>query len=133
MPPKQTRFVQEFLLDLSATAAARRADYSERTAKQQGSRLLTNVDVQAAIVEAQEARARRTGLTQDAVVQGLLKEAEFTGEGSSPAARVSAWAHLGRHLGMFKDKIAVDGKLTVEVVRFGDDEPADEQRLLEEN
>lgn len=62
----------------------------------------------------------RTGLTQDGVVQGLLKEAEFTGDGSSPAARVSAWAHLGRHLGMFKDKIAVGGKLTVEVVRFGD-------------
>ena len=93
---------------------------------------MTNVDVQAAIVEAQEARAKRTELTQDAVVQGLLKETEFKGEGSSPAARVSAWAHLGRHLGMFKDKIAVDGNFTVNVVRFGG-EPADEQRLLEEN
>ncbi len=130
MTPKQECFCREYLVDLNATAAAHRAGYSERTAKQQGSRLLTNVDVQA---EAQEARAKRTGLTQDAVVQGLLKEAEFKGEGSSPAARVSAWAHLGRHLGMFNDKIAVDGKLTVEVVRFGDNEPADEQRLLEEN
>ncbi len=83
--------------------------------------MLTNVDVQAAIVEAQEARARRTELTQDAVVQGLLKEAEFKGEGSSPAARVSAWAHLGRHLGMFKDKTAVGGNLTVQVVKFGND------------
>ncbi len=133
MTPKQECFCREYLVDLNATAAALRAGYSERTAKQQGSCLLTNVDVQAAIVEAQEARAERTGLTQDAVVQGLLKEAEFKGEGSSPAARVSAWAHLGRHLGMFKDKIAVGGNLTVKVVRFGDNEPADEQRLLEEN
>ncbi len=120
MTPKQKRFVQEFLLDLSATAAAHRADYSERTAKQQGSRLLTNVDVQAAIAEALEARAKRTGLAQDAVVQGLLREAEFTGEGSSHVARVSAWAHLGRHLGMFGDKATVSGDLTVEIVQFSE-------------
>ena len=127
MTPKQECFCREYLVDLNATAAALRAGYSERTAKQQGSRLLTNVDVQAAIAEAQKARAMRTGLTQDAVVQGLLKEAVFKGEGSSPAARVSAWAHLG--LGMFKDKIAVDTNFTVRVVKFGDNEPADEQRL----
>ena len=118
MTPKQESFCREYLVDLNATAAAHRAGYSERTAKQQGSRLLTNVDVQAAIAEAQEARAKRTSLTQDAVVEGLLKEAKFTGDGSSPAARVSAWAHLGRHLGIFQDKMAVDGNVTVEVVRF---------------
>ena len=89
--------------------------------KQQGSRLLTNADVQAAIAEAQEARAERTGLTQDTVVKGLLAEAEFKGEGSSQAARVSAWAHLGRHAGMFKEKLAVGANLTAQVVKFGDD------------
>ncbi len=41
--------------------ATHRAGYSERTAKQQGPRLLTNGDVQAAIAEAGEARAKRTG------------------------------------------------------------------------
>ena len=120
MTSKQKRFVELFLVDLNATQAALGAGYSERTAKQQGSRLLTNVDVQAAIAEAQEARAKRTGLAQDAVVQGLLREAEFTGEGSSHAARVSAWAHLGRHLGMFQDKATVSGDLTVEIVQFSE-------------
>ena len=133
MTPKQTCFVQEYLIDLNATQAAIRAGYSKKTARQVASENLSKPDIQRAIEEAQQVRAERTGLTQDAVVQDLLKEAEFKGEGSSPAARVSAWAHLGRHLGMFNDKIAVDGKLTVEVVRFGDNEPADEQRLLEEN
>ena len=118
MTPKQTCFAQEYLIDLNATQAAIRAGYSKKTARQVASENLSKPDIQRAIEEAQHARAERTGLTQDAVVQGLLKEAEFKGEGSSPAARVSAWAHLGRHLGMFKDKIAVDGKLTVEVVRF---------------
>ena len=123
MTPKQECFCREYLVDLNATAAAHRAGYSERTAKQQGSRLLTNADVQAAIAEAQEARAKRTGLAQDDVVRGLLKEAELTGEGSHHAARVSAWAHLGRHLSMFNDKLSLGGNVTVEVVRFSDDDP----------
>ncbi len=132
MTPKQTCFVQEYLIDLNATQAAIRAGYSVKTVRQVASENLSKPDIQRAIEEAQHVRAERTELTQDAVVQGLLKEAEFKGEGSSPAARVSAWAQIGRHLGMFKDKIAVDGKFTVNVVRFGG-EPADEQRLLEEN
>jgi hypothetical protein len=34
---------------------------------------------------------------------------------------------------MFKDKSTFDGKLTIEVVRFGGDNSPDKQRLLEEN
>ncbi len=43
MTPKQQRFVHEFLIDLNATQAAARAGYSEKTAPQQGGRLLKNV------------------------------------------------------------------------------------------
>ena len=50
---KQHRFVVEYLVDLNATQAALRAGYSARTAAQQGSRLLKNVEVQAAIADEQ--------------------------------------------------------------------------------
>ena len=36
---RQTRFVEEYLIDLNATAAAKRAGYSEKTAYAQGARL----------------------------------------------------------------------------------------------
>ncbi len=42
---KQARFVEEYLVDLNATAAAKRAGSSERTAEQLGCRLLRNVEV----------------------------------------------------------------------------------------
>lgn len=42
---KQEMFVNEYLKCFNATKAAKAAGYSEATAKQQGSRLLTNVDV----------------------------------------------------------------------------------------
>ena len=57
---KQKRFVQEYLIDLNATAAARRAGSSEKTACEQGSRLLANVKVQTELPYQQAKRQKRT-------------------------------------------------------------------------
>jgi len=107
---KQQRFIDEYLIDFNATQAAIRAGYSQDTAKQQGSRLLSNVDVRAAIDTAIRERSSRALLSQDAVLCGLLEEARYNGEGSSHSARVSAWAHIGKHLGMFVDRVHATGQ-----------------------
>ena len=73
---KQARFAKEYLLDLNATQAAIRAGYSERTAKQQGQRLLTNADVAKFVSDAQEARSKRTDIDADWVLRRLAEEAE---------------------------------------------------------
>ena len=109
LTPKQQRFVDEYLIDLNATQAAIRAGYSLKTAEQQGFQLLKKTSVSEAIEQSQQERQKRTLVTQDDVIRGLLTEAEWQGEGSSHSARVSAWAHLGKHLGMFKDKIEHTG------------------------
>ena len=101
---KQQRFVEEYLIDLNATQAAIRAGYSEKTAKEIGAENLTKPNISKAIAEAQAKLSERTLVTQDMVVHGLLKEAKYVGEGSSHSARVGAWAHLGKHLGMFVEK-----------------------------
>ena len=104
MTPRQQRFVDEYLVDLNATQAAIRAGYSARTAEQQGPRLLGNVEIAAAVQAAQQARSDRMQITQDDVLRGLRREATLTGEGSSHAARVSAWGLIGKHLGMFVER-----------------------------
>jgi phage terminase small subunit len=106
--PKKLLFVEEYLVDLNATQAAIRAGYSEKTAYSQGQRLLKNVEVAAAIEAAQGDRSERTEITQDMVVKGLLTEARFMGSGTSHGARVRAWAHLGKHLCIFTEKIQVE-------------------------
>ena len=105
LTPKQQRFVDEYLIDLNATQAAIRAGYSEKTAYSIGDENLKKPDIKKAIEQAQQERQKRTLVTQDDVIRGLLTEAEWQGEGSSHSARVSAWAHLGKHLNMFTDKI----------------------------
>ena len=51
---KQEKFCQEYIIDLNATQAAIRSGYSEKTARSQGQRLLTNVDIQERIAELQK-------------------------------------------------------------------------------
>lgn len=109
LTPKQQRFVEEYLIDLNATQAAIRAGYSEKTAKEIGSENLTKPNIAKAIAEAQEKLSNKAQVTVEIVVQGLLNEAKDLSEGSTQSARVSAWAHLGKHLGMFKDKIEHTG------------------------
>lgn len=118
---KQRRFVEEYLVDLNATASAKRAGYSEKTAYSQGQRLLKKAEVQDAISKAQSQVSQRTLVSQDDVVRGLLTEAEWMGEGSSHSARVSAWEKLGKHLGMFKESIdhtSSDGSMRPTVIEL---------------
>ncbi len=108
LTPKQQRFVEEYLIDLNATQAAIRAGYSEKTAQQMGSENLLKPVIAKAIAEAQEKLSNKAQVTVEMVVQGLLNEAKDLSEGSTQSARVSAWAHLGKHLGMFVEQKKVD-------------------------
>lgn len=76
---RQARFVDEYLIDLNATAAYQRAGYSGsgNVAEAAASRLLSNVKVRAAIAAAQEKRAQRTEITQDRVLKELARIAFF--------------------------------------------------------
>ncbi len=110
---KQARFVEEYLVDLSGTAAAIRAGYRTSRARQQAYRLCQKPEVQKAIAAAIEERSKRTQVRQDEVIEGLKEAAENKGEGSSPAARVQAWAWLGRHLAMFTDNTNLGGSVGI--------------------
>lgn len=71
LTPKQRRFVQEYLIDLNAKQAAIRAGYSERTAEQQGSRLLSYAKVAAAVAEGKKTVAEKLGITAERVLREL--------------------------------------------------------------
>ncbi len=65
---KQQKFVSEYLIDQNATRAARAAGYSEKGADVQGSRLLGNVSVQAAIKKGIDAQIAKTTKISDNIV-----------------------------------------------------------------
>lgn len=60
LTPKQAKFVEEYLVDLNATAAARRAGYSKKRASEIAYQLLQKTTVQAAIAARREELAKNT-------------------------------------------------------------------------
>ena len=73
--PKQQRFVEEYLTDLNATQAAIRAGYSPKTATAIASENLSKPSISAAIACAMAERSKRTGITQDRILEELAKVA----------------------------------------------------------
>lgn len=68
---RQEAFCQQYIVDNNRTQAAIRAGYSPKTAKQQGSRLLTNAYVAARIAVLRKERAKRLLISQDEVALEL--------------------------------------------------------------
>lgn len=70
---KQELFAREYLKDLNATQAAIRAGYSEKTANEQASRLLANVNVQSFVVELKAQRCEEVGIDAAYVLKRLIE------------------------------------------------------------
>ncbi len=72
LTPKQELFVAEYLKDLNASEAARRAGYSAKTAPKIGSENLQKLDVRTAIVNAMNKRMDEIGITQNDVLREVI-------------------------------------------------------------
>lgn len=75
LPPQQQRFVEEYLIDLNAGQAAKRAGYSDKSGGhyQIGFRLLRNIHISAAIDEALAKRGEKLGLKAERIVKELMR------------------------------------------------------------
>jgi phage terminase small subunit len=74
MTPLQDRFCREYITDLNAAAAARRAGYSNSYANRAAQDLLTLPLISSRIAELQAARTRRTEVKADFVLTRLVDE-----------------------------------------------------------
>ena len=73
LEPKQAAFCREYIVDFNGADAARRAGYSEKTAKEQATRLLTKVHIQAEIQRLVEKALKRNDITVDRVLQEMAR------------------------------------------------------------
>lgn len=124
-------FCQEYVVDYNGTQAAIRAGYKEKSARVTASKLLTDANILARVYELQKEQLDRLAISQDYVVLQLLETYKCCRE-PSPVMRydpstgemeetgtyqfdskgaLRALELLGKHLGMFNDKLHVSGSL----------------------
>lgn len=97
---RQERFAAEYIKDLNATQAAIRAGYSKKTAKQQGSRLLTNVDVTAYCSLLIDEKLTSLDLDGQAVLRGI---ANIALHGKSETNQLKAYELLGKYFTLWSE------------------------------
>ena len=151
LTPKQKIFCDEYLIDLNATRAYKKAYpnvKNDETANAAASRMLRNVKVKEYINKRIKDREKRTEITQDMVLKELaaiafsngadfakvtddnmvrivptdelpedkkkaisaIKETKF-GINIETCDKVKALELIGKHLGMFKDKVELSGNV----------------------
>ena len=142
--PKQKRFCDEYLIDTDGAKAAIRAGYSERSAKQIASELLTKPDLRAyiderlaemqskTIADATEVMQYLTSVLRGeereevVVVEGVgdgCSEARRLKKDVSPKDKLKAAELLAKRYGLLTDKVGIEG--VVPIVISGDDELED--------
>lgn len=134
---KQQLFCIEYLIDLNASQAARRAGYAPDTSHKEGSRLLTNVGIRAYIQQQMSERSKKTMIDAEYVVE-KLKEVEQRCRQATPVMKFNfatqmmeqvkdeddnnVWQFdsqgankalelLGKHLAIFTEKQEISGEL----------------------
>jgi len=131
LSPREKRFCEEYVKNNHHGAdAVKKSGYAKKTsaAKVQASRLLKNVNVLKYIAQLDGEITRKCGLTSEYVLNGLRTVAERcmareealdedgnpTGEFKfNPQGANKAFELLGKHLGLFEDKLKISGGTNV--------------------
>lgn len=123
LTPRQARFVSEYLKDQNATQAAIRAGYSPGTAKQQGSRLLTNADVAKAVNQKLRRVAAKAEITVESLAREFEEARQLALKEKQASAAVAATTGKGKLAGLLVERHRHSGAIgTYDLTKLSDAE-----------
>ena len=119
LTPKQQRFVEEYVIDHNATAAARRAGYSEKTAGVIGHQNLQRPEIIEEINALDQKQAEECGISAKKTKMEIARIAyadmqERAADQIPYRAKMAALRMAGQVDGLFVDRMEVDDK-TIEI------------------
>lgn len=121
--PKQQRFVEEYLIDLNATQAAKRSGYSKRTAEKIGWENLQKPEIAEAIAEAVQKRSEKLEIDAEWVLreaESLYRDCRKANDRGNAKGTAELIAKL---IGLLGNKVQLDHNITYEVVTNVDAPP----------
>lgn len=103
---RQERFVAEYIVTRNGAESARRAGYSERTARQIAAENLSKPDIQAALAAREAELATRLEIDREAVIGGILQSISTAMGQGNPGQAIRGWVEVARILGLDKPETA---------------------------
>jgi len=101
MSPKQRFFAEQYVLDHCGAAAAVRAGYAPRAARQTAYELLAKPEVRALVTEHEADAERILGLSRERVIAELKAAIELAREQGNPAAQIAGWREIAKMCGYY--------------------------------
>jgi phage terminase small subunit len=101
MTPKQVLFAEQYVIDHCGAAAAVRAGYASRAARQTAYELLAKPDVQALVAEHETATAKQLALSRERVVTEIKAAIAMAREQQDPAAMIAGWREIAKLCGYY--------------------------------
>ena len=104
---RRSKFVDEYLLDHNGSRAAREAGYAVSGARVTAHRLLTNVNVKAAIDLKMNEFADKYKLKKEDVIAELIIAKDLAKERLDPISMIRAWCEIGKIMGFYAPEIVM--------------------------
>jgi len=128
---KQAMFCKEYIIDLNATQAAIRAEYSEHSARITASKLLTKTNIKEEVQRLMDKRSEKADITAESILNDILDtrdtckanmmlQTEFGMKLDTTAVngRNKANELLGKHLKLFTDKVEHSGEIKLPTIKI---------------
>ena len=129
LTPKQTAFVNEYVVCRNGAEAARRAKYAVPSARVKASQLLTLVNIQTAVAAKEEELAMKLDLDRDTVMAGVFSGITQARENSDAGNVIRGWLAVGKITGFDKpdrpknvERSATDEELQAKFDAMSDEE-----------
>jgi phage terminase small subunit len=98
---RQTRFALEYAVDHNGAAAAARAGYSAKSARDVACRLLRNPEIRELVDQAAKDLAAKLEITRQTALQGILEGVALARAKGDPGGMIRGWCEVARLLGLY--------------------------------
>ena len=99
---RQTKFVDEYILCGNGSEAARRAGYSEHTARQMATENLSKPSIKATLAARKALEAQRLEIRKEDVLGAILGAIQMARTERNPAVMIRGWVEVARMTGLDK-------------------------------
>jgi phage terminase small subunit len=102
---RQSRFIDEYMVDMNGAAAAVRCGYSQRTSRAIAAENLAKPYIKAELQARGAALARELEITRAGVVKNLMEVFNMSRELKNPAAMIASMSTIAKILGYYSPEV----------------------------